>query len=226
MEWLMTLAPVATSQKRRREPASAGKIEATGGRRSLETNAGTTDEALVAEIAAGDQRAFAEIVRRHGGRLKALALRFSGGATDADDIVQETFWSLWRNAGRWQPGGPPFAAYLTRMTINRAIDGERKKKTRRFFGLDVVEDAADPDPPADEKLMASGALKAVARDIHALPARQRAAILLTADGERSNAEIAEAMGLSVGAVEQLLVRARRTLRMRLAEREAQGGLET
>ena len=225
MEWLMMLAPVATSRKARREPASAGKIQATGGRGSLNTIAGTTDEALVAGIAAGDQRAFAEIVRRHGGRLKALALRFSGGAADADDIVQETFWSLWRNADRWRPGGPPFAAYLTRMTINRAIDGERKRKTRRFFGLEAVEDTADPDPAADDKLAASNALKAVARDIHALPARQRAAILLTADGERSNAEIAEAMGLSVGAVEQLLVRARRTLRMRLAEREAQGGLE-
>ncbi len=226
MEWLMTLAPVATSRKTRREPASAGKIAATGGRRSLETNAGTTDEALVAEIAAGDQRAFAEIVRRHAGRLRALALRFSGGMAEADDIVQETFWSLWRNAGRWQPGGPPFAAYLTRMAINRAIDGERKRKTRRFFGLDAVEDAADPGLPADQQMETSSTLKAVARDIHALPERQRAAILLAADGERSNAEIAEAMGLSVGAVEQLLVRARRTLRMRLAEREAQGGLET
>jgi RNA polymerase sigma-70 factor (ECF subfamily) len=225
MEWLLTLAPMAASQVARRKPASAGKIEATGGRRSLEPHAGTTDEALVAEIAAGDQRAFGEVVRRHGGRLKALALRFSGAAAEADDIVQETFWSLWRNAGRWQPGGPPFAAYLTRMTINRAIDGERKKKARRFFGLEAVEDVADPDPAADEKMEASGALKAVVHDIQALPARQRAAILLTADGERSNAEIAEALGLSVGAVEQLLVRARRTLRMRLAEREARGGLE-
>jgi RNA polymerase sigma-70 factor (ECF subfamily) len=53
-----------------------------------------------------------------------------------------------------------------------------------------------------------------------LPARQRAAILLAANGERSNAEISAALGLSVGAVEQLLVRARRTLRTRLAQFEA------
>ena len=225
MEWLMTLAPVAPSRIARREAAFAGKIGSTGGRGLLETNTARTDEALVAEIAAGDQRAFAEIVRRHGGRLKSLALRFTGGAAEADDVVQETFWSLWRNAGRWQPGGPPFAAYLTRMAINRAIDGERKRRARRFFGLDAVEDAADPAQPADQRLETSGKLAAVAREIGALPTRQRAAILLAADGERSNAEIAEAMGLSVGAVEQLLVRARRTLRMRLAEREAQGGLE-
>ncbi len=225
MEWLMTLAPVASSLRTRQEPGSAGRIETTGGRRSLEMNAATTDEALVEQIAAGDQRAFAEIVRRHGGRLKALALRFSGGAAEADDIVQETFWSLWRNASRWRPGGPPFSAYLTRMAINRAIDGERKRRTRRFFGLEAVEDTADPGPLVEQRLATNATLSAVARDIRDLPARQRAAILLSADGERTNADIAEAMGLSIGAVEQLLVRARRTLRARLAARDDQGGLE-
>ncbi len=223
MEWLMTLAPASLSRIARQGPASPGRIRKTGGRRALNLDGGTTDEALVAQVADGDQRAFAEIVRRHGGRLKALALRFSGGAADADDIVQETFWSLWRNAKRWQPGGPPFAAYLTRMAMNRAIDGERKRKTRRFFGLEIADDAPDPEPGADHKLAANSALAAVASDIKDLPERQRAAILLAADGERSNGEIAEAMGLTVGAVEQLLVRARRMLRTRLAEREDQGG---
>ena len=223
MEWLLTLAPSTLPRATRQGSGSAGSIGATGGRGSLNTDAGTSDEALVGQVAAGDQRAFAEIVRRHGGRLKALALRFSGGASEADDIVQETFWSLWRNAGRWRPGGPPFAAYLTRMAINRAIDGERKRRTRRFFGLEAAEDTADPDPPADDRMAASMALAAVTGDIRDLPARQRAAILLAADGERSNGDIADAMGLSVGAVEQLLVRARRTLRTRLAAREDQGG---
>src|SRR5215216_3503165 len=50
-----------------------------------------SDEQLVARIAAGDERAFAAIVRRHAGRLKALALAFTGVAGEADDIVQETF---------------------------------------------------------------------------------------------------------------------------------------
>ena len=53
-------------------------------------------------------------------------------------------------------------------------------------------------------------------DIRTLPARQRAAILLASDGEKSNIEIADALGVSLGAAEQLLVRARRTLRARLA----------
>lgn len=225
MEWLLKLAPVSPSHQQRRSPGSPGSREATGGQRSLDSVVASSDEVLVARIAEGDQRAFGEIVRRHGGRLKALALRFAGGGSEADDIVQETFWSLWRNAARWRPGGPPFAAYLTRMAINRAIDGERKRKTRRFFGLEAAEDAADDQVQADDRLVANHTLTAVAKDIRDLPERQRAAILLAAEGERSNGEIAEVMGLTVGAVEQLLVRARRTLRARLAEREDRGGLD-
>lgn len=236
-EWLVTLAPAAASRKianaagpregRRASadrshhsdrPAYAGGV--TGSRRlTISAIAEAEDEALAALTAAGDQRAFGEIMRRHGGRLRALAHRFAGGGAEADDIVQETFLSFWRTAGRWQPGGPPLGAYLTRIAINRAIDGDRRRRVRRFFGLAEAVEVADPEPASDDRLEGKRTLAAVARDIATLPARQRAAILLAADGERSNAEIGTAMGLSEGAVEQLLVRARRTLRMRLAERD-------
>ena len=199
-------------------PAIAGAT--LGGQRLTTTEiGGAEDETLVALIAAGDQRAFGEIVRRHGGRLRALALGFAGGAADADDIVQETFLSFWRTAARWRPDGAPLGAYLTRIAVNRAIDGDRRRRVRRFFGLEAADDVANAEFAADERLQGKQALAAVARDIRQLPARQRAAILLVADGDRSNGEIAGVMGLSEGAVEQLLVRARRTLRARLAERE-------
>jgi RNA polymerase sigma-70 factor, ECF subfamily len=226
---LMTLAPATGA--RRTWPAAAVPVStgifglpasaglATGGER-LTTAIGEADDAkLVARIAAGDQRAFGEIVRRHGGRLRALALGFAGGAADADDIVQETFLSFWRTAARWQPDGAPLGAYLTRIAINRAIDGDRRRRVRRFFGLEAADEVADAEAAADDRLAGRQALAAVARDIRRLPARQRAAILLAADGERANSDIAATMGLSEGAVEQLLVRARRTLRLRLAERE-------
>jgi RNA polymerase sigma-70 factor (ECF subfamily) len=218
-----TLAPLsAPLAQAGRGAAHSGR--ATGGRGAVEAAAAeVADEVLIARIAGGDERALAEIVRRHGGRLRTLALRFAGGAAEADDIVQETFWSLWRNAHRWQAGGPPPGAYLTRLALNRAIDAERRRKVRRFFGLEEAAETADPEPVADARLEAGRELAAVARDIRDLPARQRAAILLTAEGSRSNVEIAQVMGLSVGAVEQLLVRARRTLRQRLAARDQAGG---
>jgi RNA polymerase sigma-70 factor (ECF subfamily) len=217
---LMALAPTADARQiLRRAPAGGRGGTMNGQRLAASAVSGESDEALALRVAAGDQRAFAEIVRRHGGRLRALAVRFVGGAAEADDIVQEAFLSFWRTAGRWQPGGPALAAYLTRIAINRAIDGDRRRRLRRFFGLEDAADVADPAIPADVRMAGRRELAAVAKDIAALPARQRAAVLLTADGERTNAEIAEAMGLSTGAVEQLLVRARRTLRMRLAGRE-------
>ncbi len=208
-------------------PATAGRKRPAAGAPFVASSsiADDPDEALALRVAGGDNRAFGEIVRRHGGRLRALALRFTGGASEADDVVQETFLSFWKTAGRWQPGGPPLVAYLTRIAINRAIDGERRRKLRRFFGLEYAVDVADPAKDAEAQLGARRDLDAVAAMLKDLPARQRAAILLAAEGERSNAEIAEALGLSVGAVEQLLVRGRRTLRTRLAQMELSGESE-
>jgi RNA polymerase sigma-70 factor (ECF subfamily) len=180
---------------------------------------------LVQRVAQGDERAFNLVVRAHAGRLRALALGFTGGASEADDVVQETFWSLWRNAGKWKPGGPPLAAYLNRIALNRAIDRDRRRRVRHFFGLDEAREVADPAPEQGEQHEVRSELAAVMGDVRTLPGRQRAAILLAADGELSNAEIGESMGLSVGATEQLLVRARRTLRARLAARSGEGNPE-
>jgi RNA polymerase sigma-70 factor (ECF subfamily) len=178
-----------------------------------------SDASLHARMVKGDERAFGELARRHAGRLRMLALRFCGDAAEADDVVQDTFLTVWRKAPSWKPDGPPLGAWLTRIALNLAIDRHRRRRVRRFFGLEAATEVADMQPTAEEETGARAALAAVVQDIRALPERQRAAILLAADGERSNAEIAFAMGLTVGAVEQLLVRARRTLRTRLAGRQ-------
>jgi RNA polymerase sigma-70 factor (ECF subfamily) len=223
MELAASLAPRLARRDKAVAPAAGDPSQgARSAGVTIEPTDREIDDALVERIAGGDERAFGEVIRRHAGRLKALALGFSGGGADADDIVQETLWSLWRNAKRWQPGGSPLGAYLARVAINRAIDAARRRRLRAFFGLDDAGEVRDPDPPADQRMVAGHELAGVARDILELPARQRAAILLAAEGERGNAEIAVIMGLTVGAVEQLLVRARRTLRTRLAARDEQG----
>lgn len=227
---IMELAPALATRMMNRAaaPRAGWRAEATdrsprGQRLTIPAGAEETDESLALRTAGGDPRAFAEIVRRHGARLRILALRFTGGTAEADDIVQETFLSYWKTARRWQPGGAPLGAYLTRIAVNRAIDADRRRRVRRFFGLEEAREVADPAPLADAQDETARAVEAVARDIAVLPARQRAAILLASDGDKSNADIAAAMSLSEGAVEQLLVRARRTLRLRLAEREAPVG---
>lgn len=181
------------------------------------------DEALVTAMAAGDERALAALVRRHAPRLKAVVLGYAAAHSDADDVVQETFFTAWRTAARYEPRGAKVSTWLFRIAINRCIDLERRRKLRRFVGLEDAAERADPAVGADVEMDDRAGLAAVMGDIRALPERQRAAILLAADGEHSNAEIAAALGVSVGAAEQLLVRARRTLRERLAARGGERG---
>lgn len=174
------------------------------------------DDLLAARLATGDERAFTELVRRHAGRLGALAKRFTGRADHAEDIVQEVFLAAWRSRRPWQPGGPPFAAYLTRLTMNRCIDHSRRQKLRRFVGLDDAPEPVEPSRDPAALAEARSEVEAVSRLVLRLPARQRAAILVAAEGGKSSSEVAAVMGISTGAAEQLLVRARRTLRSQLA----------
>jgi RNA polymerase sigma-70 factor (ECF subfamily) len=178
-----------------------------------------SDDSLIAASAGGDEAAFNRLVRRHADRAHALAARFAGSASDADDIVQEAFWRAWRAAPRWRAGEAAFSTWLHRVVLNLCIDRERRGKLRRWLALDAVPEPAQEEVAVDDRLMASAELRAVSADLRTLPPRQRAAIMLAAGGERSNAEIAASLGVSEKAVESLLVRARRTLRARYRERE-------
>lgn len=180
-----------------------------------------SDLPLIAAIAGGDERALAELVRRHAPRLRAIVLGYAAAAGDVDDVVQETFFTVWRTAGRFEQRGARVSTWLCRIAINRCIDLERRRRLRRFVGLEDVTEPPDPALGAETEVGDREELAAVTSDIRALPDRQRAAILLAADGEHSNGEIAAALGVSVGAAEQLLVRARRTLREKLAARGGQ-----
>jgi RNA polymerase sigma-70 factor (ECF subfamily) len=106
--------------------------------------------------------------------------------------------------------------------MNRCIDHSRRQKFRRFIGL---EEALEPEDPGQSPAAAAelrSEVSAVARLVLELPPRQRAAILVAAEGGQSSSEVAAVLGISTGAAEQLLVRARRTLRARLAAAETKG----
>lgn len=179
------------------------------------------DLPLIRAVAAGNERALRALLIRHGPRLRALAGGYSAAAGDADDVVQDTMWTVWRTAARFEARGVKVASWITRIAVNRCIDLERRRRIRRFVGLEDATDAADPAIAADEALAGRNRLAAVLGDIRALPPRQRAAILIAAGGNQTTADIAASLGVSIGAAEQLLVRARRTLRQNLARREGE-----
>ncbi|HVW72700.1 MAG TPA: sigma-70 family RNA polymerase sigma factor [Rhizomicrobium sp.] len=181
---------------------------------------GDTDDALVLQVARGDRLAFARLVERHGARLMALAVRIVGNRAVAEEIVQETFTRAWTQAPKWRQRGETaraFAAWLSRVTTNLAIDQMRKPRTS------AIEDAPEPEDPATDAvdtLIAREKLSRLQAALAQLPPRQRAAIALTYDQGLSNIEGAAALETSVGAFELLLVRARRALRIAMTEDEA------
>ena len=170
------------------------------------------DEALVLAVAKGSEPAFAKLVARHSPSVYAVVRRFTGNDGDTDDLIQEIFWKLWKRAAKWRPGEARFSTWLYRVAVNHCIDWDRKRRWRRWLPLSEVAEMADDDIAIEERLEVRQALAAVRAEITKLPAKQRVALVLSVQQDKSNKEIAEIMQASEGAVEQLLVRARRTLR--------------
>jgi RNA polymerase sigma-70 factor, ECF subfamily len=174
------------------------------------------DDRLLALVAAEDSAAFAILVRRHTPRVHALALRMTASPADAEEIAQEAFWRVWTGARKWRPGGPRFTTWLYRIVVNLCIDRERRRRIRRLVQLDPELEPADQAVSAEARASDRSDLALVMEGIGRLPERQRAAILLSAEGEQSNKDIAAALGTTEKSVESMLVRARRTLRAALA----------
>ena len=176
-----------------------------------------SDDELVKLTATGDRAAFTRLVARHQRRLLALVSRSLGSRAAAEDVVQDVFTRAWVNAPSWQPretGGAGYAAWLSRVAVNLSVDQMRR---RRSVQLDDVEDPVDLAPSAEGLLVAQENARRVRAAVARLSERQRTAVALTYDAELSNAEGAAAMGISVGAFELLLVRARKALRLSLRD---------
>ena len=170
------------------------------------------DAELVARVGRGDRAAAQQLMRRHLPKMLALARRMLSDPAEAEDAVQDAFMRLWTHAARWQPGRAKFETWLYRVTLNKCFDRLRRRPTA------VLEEAshiADSAPGPAERLENAVLSEEIEAALSALPERQRAAIQLCHYQECGNIEAAEILGVSVEALESLLARGRRALRVRL-----------
>jgi RNA polymerase sigma-70 factor (ECF subfamily) len=181
-----------------------------------------TDELLMARVAAGDQAAFRLLMARHIQRSMRLAQRVTGNAADAEEVAQEAFLRLWTKADTWQEGRGRFTTWFFRIVMNLCLD---RKRRQPFLPLDSVEEPADQRRGATEGIYEREVSRQVGGAIAELPERQRAALVMCYYEEMSNIEAASALSISVSALEALLVRARRTLKIKLAALGALGPKE-
>jgi RNA polymerase sigma factor (sigma-70 family) len=174
------------------------------------------DAVLASRAATGDERAFAELVRRHREPLYRLLRRYTGDADDAYEAAHEAFIAAWIAIRRYDPQRS-FLAWLRTIAINKARDRGRRLAFRRMlFGIDSLEQSgalAEPDPalPADELAIERQDAAKLDKAIAALPARLKEALLLTGFDGWSHKEAGEILGVSAKAIETRVHRARKIL---------------
>ncbi len=174
------------------------------------------DLELLARAGRGEDAALRLLIARKLPRIHALAWRMLGDQGHADDVAQETFLRVWRQARTWQPGAARFDTWLHRVVLNLCLDHLRK---RREVPMAEPPEQVDPAPAADRALERDDTTRRVQDALASLPPRQRDAIVLHTYQGLSNIETAAVMGIGVEALESLLSRARRALRSQLAEVE-------
>ncbi len=176
------------------------------------------DDKLMAQGAAGDEQAFRILVERWERPVFAFMVRMLGSREDAQDLVQETFMRMISAAGNYQASGQ-FQSWLFRIAGNQARSRLRRRKILRWLPFDHDRDdlpAHDASPL--EELERAEIQAEMRRCIAKLPVRQREALLLKQYQGLKYREIAEAMDLSVAAVQMLLHRAMEALRKEYARK--------
>ncbi|NIE65952.1 RNA polymerase sigma factor [Burkholderia sp. Ax-1719] len=174
------------------------------------------DAHLIARVGARDAGAVRSLVLNKLPRLLALATRMLGDRMEAEDVAQEAFMRIWKQAPHWRTGEAKFDTWLHRVALNLCYD--RLRGHRETLAPDARALSEEPDPAArpDERFESRSRDARVRDALAALPVRQREALVLTYYQELSNAEAAALMDITVDALESLLARARRTLRAQLA----------
>lgn len=168
------------------------------------------DHALMLDVALGDKEGLGLLCERHLKSMVVVAQRILGSEAEADEVAQEAFLRLWRQAPIWDPlGTGSVKTWLSRVVTNLCLDRLRR---RRSVSLEVAEDIPDPSMSAFDRLGLEERQKLVQKMLLRLPERQRVAIIFAYFEEMSGQEIAQAMDTTASAVESLLVRGKEGLR--------------
>ena len=177
---------------------------------------GAPDAVLASRAAAGDERAFAALVRRHKEPLYRLLRRYTGDADEAYEAAHEAFIAAWSALHRYDPQRP-FLAWLRTIAVNKARDRGRRTAFRRLlFGAQSFEDSGalrrpDNATSADEAVIERQDLATLDQAISRLPAALKAALVLTVFDGRSQQEAGDILGVSAKSIETRLYRARKIL---------------
>jgi len=179
---------------------------------------GLEDQVLVRRVASGDERALSALYDRYAGLIYGSGLRYLGDRQLAEDLVQDVFTSVWKNAAGFDPARASFATWVYRITRNRVTDLIRRRKAR----VRTVE--SDPlfEPGEEDH---SGELSRsfdVASALSRLSQVHREVLVLAYFEGFSQSEISRRTGTPLGTVKSRTTAALRALREDLDENRRSG----
>jgi RNA polymerase sigma-70 factor (ECF subfamily) len=214
----MAAFDVQEDGRRPRSPTGSkgGKLQPVERSDDRAADAAAREAELLDAVAAGDRGApLKELYHRYEGRLYGLGLRLLGDAGLAEELVQETFLRVWRNADRYdrEKGAP--STFIFTIARRLAIDLWRRPSSRPF--AESIDD--EPGPDAVERMIA----QLTVRDaLDSLSDAHREVLELSYDRDLKQSEIAERLGIPLGTVKTRTYHALRSLKDALEERSVDG----
>jgi RNA polymerase sigma-70 factor, ECF subfamily len=186
-----------------------------------------TDEELMSRVQAQDEQAIALLYHRHRPLLRTVVGRILNNETDVDDLLQEIFLEVWRQAGRYCEEKGKALGWIVTLSRRRAIDRLRKKMAYSRAQDRLQEEVAkEPEPAfhhsADQEVVASDTTKIFETVIATLPEAQQEALKYAFYRGMSQREIAAHTGIPLGTIKTRLELAIRKVRAGLS---AFGGSE-
>lgn len=179
------------------------------------------DVRLMQLAGGGDTDAFQRLVERHQALVVGTIGRMLGNSSDVEDIAQQVFIRVWKNAGRFVARAK-FTTWLLTITRNLVFNELRRRKRHQTVPLQSDEESRELPLPDDKTAEPDAALldqeldRAIRAAIAELPETQRMAVVLRRYQDLSYEQIAEVLDQTVPAVKSLLFRARTELRARLS----------
>ena len=171
------------------------------------------DRALIARVVAGDTRSLDRLYDLYAPTCLGLASRILADSVLAQDVVQEVFVAVWRDAARFDPDRGNFATYLLSMTHHKAVDSVRREENlrRRRAPADVLESMEADLCRVDDEVWSGLRRERVRAALNELPAVQREALALAYFGGYTQREIAGITGTPLGTVKTRMMAGMRKL---------------